>query len=167
VDFTGGGGNGAARRAMARDGVRVREAQGGLKYQRARLTMADNVEASPCYGGSTGMRTAGAADGPGVRHAHGAVRRRGRRDSRRPRAERASGHVDLGQHTPRAGGASGRCVGARLPRVGRHQPATRGARARDVAACWRPALTVSLALPLNSNFSKFFNITRPSFEHES
>jgi hypothetical protein len=26
---------------------------------------------------------------------------------------------------------------------------------------------VLLTLPLNSNFSKFLNITRPNFEHES
>jgi hypothetical protein len=82
--------------AVARDGVGAREAQGGLKYQRARVMTADGGEASPCYGGSTGVRTAGAADGPGVRHAHGAVRRSGRRGSRRPRAERVSGRVDLG-----------------------------------------------------------------------
>jgi hypothetical protein len=36
-----------------------------------------------CYGGSAGARTVGAVDGPGVRRAHGAVRRRGRRGSRR------------------------------------------------------------------------------------
>jgi NCAIR mutase (PurE)-related protein len=57
---------------VARDGVGAREAQGGLKYQRARVTTADDGEASPCYGGLTGVRTAGAADVPGVRRAHGA-----------------------------------------------------------------------------------------------
>jgi hypothetical protein len=131
------------------------------------VTTDDGGEASSCYGGSNGVRTADAADGPGVRRTHSAVRRRGRRGSRRPRAERALGHVDLGQHTPRAEGASGRCVGARPPRFGWRRTVTRGARARDVAACWRPTLIVLLALPLNSNFSKFFNITRPNFEHES
>jgi hypothetical protein len=55
---------------VARDGVGVREAQGGFKYQRARVTTDDGGEASPCYGGSTDVRTAGAADGPGVRRAH-------------------------------------------------------------------------------------------------
>jgi hypothetical protein len=57
-----------------------------------------------------------------------------------PRAERASGRVDLGQHMPRAEGTSGRRVGARPPRFGRRRPATRGARARDVAAWWRSAI---------------------------
>jgi hypothetical protein len=69
--------------AVARDGVGAREAQGGFKYQRARVMTDDGGEASPCYGGSTGVRTAGVADGPGVLRAHGAVRRRGRRGSRR------------------------------------------------------------------------------------
>jgi hypothetical protein len=149
-------------RTVARDGVGAREAHGGLKYKRARVTMADDEEASPCYGGSTGVRTAGAADGPGVRRVHGAVRRRGRRASRCPRAERASGRGDLRQHTPRAEGASGRCVGARPPRVDRRRPATRG-RVTSRRA-WRPALTMLLTLPLNSNFSKFLNITQPNFE---
>jgi hypothetical protein len=40
--------------------------QGSLKYKRARVMTADDGEVSPCYGGSTGVRTAGAADGPGV-----------------------------------------------------------------------------------------------------
>jgi hypothetical protein len=82
MDFTGGGGNGASGAAVARDGVGARETQGGFIYQRARVTTDDGGEASPCYGGSTVVRTAGAADGPGVRRAHGAVRRCGRRGSR-------------------------------------------------------------------------------------
>jgi hypothetical protein len=68
--------------AVARDGVGARKAQGGFKYQRARVTTDDGGEASSCYGGSTAVHTADAADGPGVRRAHSAVRRRGRRDSR-------------------------------------------------------------------------------------
>jgi hypothetical protein len=54
-----------------RDGVGERGAQGDLKYKRARVTTVDDGEVSPCYGGSTGVRTAGAGDGPGVRRAHG------------------------------------------------------------------------------------------------
>jgi hypothetical protein len=57
---------------VARDGVGARKAQGDLNYKRPRVTTADDGEASPCYGGSTGVRTAGATDGLGVRHAHGA-----------------------------------------------------------------------------------------------
>jgi hypothetical protein len=68
--------------AVARDGVGARKAQGDFKYQRARVTTDDGGKASSCYGGSTDVRTAGAADGPGVRQAHDAVRRRGRRASR-------------------------------------------------------------------------------------
>jgi hypothetical protein len=55
---------------------------------------------SPFYGGSGGARTAGAADGPGVRRSHGAVRRRLRRGSRHL-GGRASGRVG-----PRAAHAS-------------------------------------------------------------
>jgi hypothetical protein len=86
------------------------------------------------------VRTAGAANGPGVRRAHGAVRQRGRRGWRR-----------LGQGERRGAWTSG---GTRLGRRGRREgawgkhaevrPAKRGARARDVAACWRPTLTVFL-----------------------
>jgi hypothetical protein len=47
------------------------------------VTVDDGGEASLCYGGSTAERTAGAADRPGVRHAHGAVRWYCRRGSRR------------------------------------------------------------------------------------
>jgi hypothetical protein len=36
------------------------------------VTTAADGEVSPCYGGSTGVHTAGAADGPGVHRAHGA-----------------------------------------------------------------------------------------------
>jgi hypothetical protein len=55
---------------VARDGVGARKAQGSLKYKRARVMTTDDGEASPCYGSSTGVRTAGAADGLGVRRAH-------------------------------------------------------------------------------------------------
>jgi hypothetical protein len=127
---------------VARDGVGAREAQGGFKYQRARVTTDDGGEASLCYGGSTGVRTAGAADEPAVCRAHDAVRRRGRRGSRR-----------LGQGERRGMWTSG------STRLGRRE--------RREGACWHPALTVLLALTLNSNFFKFLNKTRPSFEHES
>jgi hypothetical protein len=43
------------------------------------VTADDGGEASSCYGGSTAEHTADAADGPGVRRAHGAVRLRVRR----------------------------------------------------------------------------------------
>jgi hypothetical protein len=72
MEFTGAAAMARRGGTVARDGVGAREAQGGLKYKRARVTTADNGEASPCYSGSTGVRTAGAADGPGVRRAHGA-----------------------------------------------------------------------------------------------
>jgi hypothetical protein len=79
MDFTGGMGMARRGAAVARDGVGAREAQSGFKYQRARVTTDDGGEASPCYGGSADVRTAGAADGPGVRRAHGAVQRCGSR----------------------------------------------------------------------------------------
>jgi hypothetical protein len=65
---------------MARGGG---EGWGLNRPARLWVTADDGGEASSCYGGSTTEHTAGTADGPGVRHAHGVVRRRGRRGSRR------------------------------------------------------------------------------------
>jgi hypothetical protein len=91
---------------VARDGVVASEAQGGLKYKRAQVTTADDEEASPCYGGSTGVHTAGAADGLGVRRAHGAGTA-----AWPTRLEAPYGRASVRAHGPRAEGASGRCVG--------------------------------------------------------
>jgi hypothetical protein len=83
----------------------------------------------PCYGASTGARTVGAADGPGVRRAHGARTAAWRRGSRRPGAERASGGVDLGQRT-----ASGWGVVGKARRHGRRGSAGAGRRRRGALA---------------------------------
>jgi hypothetical protein len=81
---------------VARDGVGAREAQGGLKYQRARVMTTDDGEASSCYGGSTACVRPAPRTYRGSAARTALVRRRGWRGSRHPRAERASGRVDLG-----------------------------------------------------------------------
>jgi hypothetical protein len=49
--------------AVARDGVGARGEQGGLICTRVRVTAGDAGRASPCHGGSSVVRTAGAARG--------------------------------------------------------------------------------------------------------
>jgi hypothetical protein len=118
--------------AVARDGVGARGEQGGLICTRVRVTAGDAGRASLCHDGSSVVRTAGATDGPGVRHAHGAVRRRGRRGSR-----------CLGRSERRGAWISGStCLGRRERREGAWGHGRRGSAGasrrraeRDVAAC--------------------------------
>jgi hypothetical protein len=73
-------------------------------------------------------------------------------------ARGAYGGASVGARGPRAAHASGEgsVKKARGGTTAEVRPALRGARARDVTACWRPASTVLLAVTLNSKFSKFF-----------
>jgi hypothetical protein len=107
---------------VARDGVGAREAQGGLKYQRARVTTGRHLRATAARPAC--VRPAPRTDrGSAARTAR--VRWRGRCGSRRPRAERASGHVDLGRRERREGSWGTAAEG---------RPVTRGARRRGVLA---------------------------------
>jgi hypothetical protein len=126
---------------MARGGG---EGHGLNRPARLWVTADDGRESSSCYGGSTAERTAGAADGPGVRRAHGAVRRRGRRGSRRLgqgelRGAWVSGSTCLGRRatsggawarTPRAANAP-----ARHAARGRHDVVVQGA-LPPLSICW-------------------------------
>jgi hypothetical protein len=146
-------------------GVGAREALGGFISTRVRVTAVNAGRASPCHGGSGVARTAGAADGLGVRRAHGAVRRRGRRGSRcLGRSERQgawiSGSACLGRRERQEGAWGHGCRGRPAHRRGA-RPARRRGAGRLAPIC------ISLVHCLNSNFSKFLNRTRPSFEHES